>query len=137
MTTTMTTLWTCWGQHMLTTARGIIHPVKDTCLWKCCGQGQGKVANMKVKSNLCLRRIKMFGFGIEFFEDKDIVIFGHFIVIDCIKRYSYHIYFPPISTSWFCRFRTGCICLVLVMVNDVYLWIITYSQHCFLWNSAY
>ena len=28
----------------------------------------------------------VFGFGIEFFEHKDIGIFGHFIVIDFIKR---------------------------------------------------
>ena len=41
----------------------------------------------------------VFGFGIEFLENKDIGIFGHFIVIDFIKRYSYHAYFSPISTS--------------------------------------
>ena len=35
----------------------------------------------------------VFGFGIEFLENKDIGIFGHFIVIDFIKRYSYHTYF--------------------------------------------
>ena len=51
----------------------------------------------------------VFGFGIEFLENKDIDIFGHFIVIDFIKRYSYHTYFTPISTSWFRRFGTGCI----------------------------
>ena len=51
----------------------------------------------------------VFGFGIEFLENKDIGIFGHFIVIDFIKRYSYHTYFSPISTSWFRRFGTGCI----------------------------
>ena len=51
----------------------------------------------------------VFGFGIEFVENKDIVIFGHFIVIDFIKRYSYHTYFSPISTSWFRRFGTRCI----------------------------
>ena len=53
----------------------------------------------------------VFGFGIEFLENKDIGIFGHFIVhvIDFIKRYSHHMYFSPISTSWFCRFGTGCI----------------------------
>ena len=51
----------------------------------------------------------VFGFGIEFFENKDICIFGHFIVIDFIKRYSHHTYFAPNSTSRFRRFGTGCI----------------------------
>ena len=51
----------------------------------------------------------VFGFGIEFLENKDIGIFGHFLVIDFIKWYSYHTYFWPISTSWFRRFGTGCI----------------------------
>ena len=41
----------------------------------------------------------VFGFGIEFLENKDIGIFGHFIVIDFIKHYSCHTYFRPISTS--------------------------------------
>ena len=51
----------------------------------------------------------VFGFGIEFLESKDIGILGHFIVIDFTKRYSYHTYFSPISTSRFRRFETGCI----------------------------
>ena len=51
----------------------------------------------------------VFGFGIEFLENKDIDIFGHFMVIDFITRYSYHTYFSPISTSWYRRFGTGCI----------------------------
>ena len=51
----------------------------------------------------------VFGFGIEFFENKDIGIFEHFIVIDFIKRYSYHAYFSSISTSLFHRFGTVCI----------------------------
>ena len=51
----------------------------------------------------------VFGFGIGFLETKVIGIFGHFIGIDFIKRYSYHTYFWPISTSWFRRFGTGCI----------------------------
>ena len=59
------------------------------------------------------KRVKVirhvFGFGIEFLENKDIGIFGHFIVIDFNKRYSYHTYFSPISTSWIRRFGTGCI----------------------------
>ena len=54
-------------------------------------------------------KVIWYGFGIEFLENKDIGIFVHFIVIDFIKRYSYHTYFSPKSTSWFCRFRTGCI----------------------------
>ena len=51
----------------------------------------------------------VFGFGIEFLENKDIGIFEHFIVIDFIQRYSYHTCFSPVSTSWFRRFGTGCI----------------------------
>ena len=51
----------------------------------------------------------VFGFGIEFLENKDIGIFGHLLVIDFIKRYSCHMYFSPISTSWFRRFGTVCI----------------------------
>ena len=51
----------------------------------------------------------VFGFGIEFLENKDIDIFGHFIVIDFITQYSYHTYFSPILTSWFRGFGTGCI----------------------------
>ena len=51
----------------------------------------------------------VFGFGIEFLENKDIGIFGYFIAIDFIKQYSYHTYFAPISTSCFCRFGIGSI----------------------------
>ena len=76
----------------------------------------------------------VFDFGIEFLENKDIGIFGHFMVIDLIKRYSYHTYFSPISTSWYRRFGGG---VLSVMVNDTYLWIIQYSQHCFLWNFVF
>ena len=74
----------------------------------------------------------VFGFGIEFLENKDIGMFGHCNVIDFIKWYSYHTYFTPISTSWFRRFGTGCIARNGEW--SVYLWIIPYSQHCFLWN---
>ena len=41
----------------------------------------------------------VFGFGIEFLENKDIGIFGQFMVIDFITRYSSHTYFSPFSTS--------------------------------------
>ena len=41
----------------------------------------------------------VFGFEIEFFENQDFGIFGHFMVIDFITRYSYQTYFSPISTS--------------------------------------
>ena len=51
----------------------------------------------------------VFGFGIEFFENKDIEIFGHFIVIDFIKRYRYHTYFHLFKLPRFRRFGTGCI----------------------------
>ena len=51
----------------------------------------------------------VFGFGIECLESKDISIIGHFIVIDFIKRYSYHTYFSPIPASLFRRFATECI----------------------------
>ena len=83
---------------------------------------------MKNKLNV-IRHV--FGFGIEFLQNKDIGMLRRYIVIDFIKRYSYHTDFSPISTSWFCRFGTGCI---VRKVNDAYLWIISYSQHCFLWN---
>ena len=76
----------------------------------------------------------VFGFGIEFFENKDIGIFGHFIVIDFIKRYSYHTYFSPISTPDFVDLELG---ILSVMANDAFLWIIPYSQHCFLWNFVF
>ena len=50
-----------------------------------------------------LSRLKVirhvFGFGIEFLENKDIGIFGHFMVIDFITQYSSHAYFSPFSTS--------------------------------------
>ena len=51
----------------------------------------------------------VFGFGIEFLENKDIGIFGHFMVIDFITLYSSHTYFSPFSTSWYRRFGAGCI----------------------------
>ena len=35
----------------------------------------------------------IFGFGIEFLENKDIGIFGHFMAIDFIMQYSNHMYF--------------------------------------------
>ena len=60
----------------------------------------------------------VFGFGIEFFENKDIGIFGHFIVIDFIKRYSYHTYFSPISTPDFVDLELG---ILSVMANDAFL----------------
>ena len=51
----------------------------------------------------------VFGFGIEYLENKDIGIFGHIIVIDFFKRYSYHTYFSPISTSLFRWCEPECI----------------------------
>ena len=46
----------------------------------------------------------VFVFWIEFLENKDIGIFGHFIVIDFIKQYSYPTYFSSfnflISSIW-------------------------------------
>ena len=41
----------------------------------------------------------VFGSWIEFLENKDIGIFGHFMVIEFITRYSSHTYFSPFSTS--------------------------------------
>ena len=62
---------------------------------------------------ICIYSFKVirhvFGFGIEFLESKDIGIFGHFIVIDFIKQYSYQTYFSPISNPRFRQFGTGCI----------------------------
>ena len=49
------------------------------------------------------------GFGIEFLENKDIDIFGHFMIIDFIMWYSSHTYISPISTSWCRWFGNGCI----------------------------
>ena len=73
---------------------------------------------------LCIKVIgHIFCFGIEFFENKGTGIFGQFIVIDFIIWYSCHMYFSPISTSWYRQLS--------VMVNDTYLWIILYSQYCF------
>ena len=61
-------------------------------------------------SNFMINVIRhVFGFGIEFLEQTDICIFGHFIVIDFIQQYSYHTYLSPISTFWFRRFGTECI----------------------------
>ena len=48
----------------------------------------------------------VFGFGIEFLENKDICIFGHFMVIQFITQDSYHTNFSPFSTSWYRRFGT-------------------------------
>ena len=76
----------------------------STSRWRLyfCRSHQGAFQNVTIKT-LALYRFKVirhvFGFGIEFLENKDIDIFGHFIVIDFIKRYSYHTYFTPISTS--------------------------------------
>ena len=55
----------------------------------------GQHAAFRHVSKISLIR-HVFGFGTEFFENKDIGIFGHFIVIDFIKRNSYHTYFSPI-----------------------------------------
>ena len=60
--------------------------------------------------HVCFKVIRhVFGFGIEFLENEDIGLVGHFIVIDFITRYSSHTYFTPISTSWYRRFGAGCI----------------------------
>ena len=64
----------------------------------------------EISLNVTFKVIRhVFGFGIEFLEIKGIGILGHFIVINFIKRYSYHTYFSPISTSRFRRFGSGCI----------------------------
>ena len=51
----------------------------------------------------------VFGFGIEFLENKYIGIIGNFIEIYFNTRYSCHTYFSSISTSWYRRFGNGCI----------------------------
>ena len=56
------------------------------------------ILTLKYANNIKVIR-HVFGFWIEFLQNKDIVIFGHFTVIDFIERYSYHKYFSPISTS--------------------------------------
>ena len=61
----------------------------------------------------------VFGFGIEILENKDIGIFGHFIVIDFIKRYSYHeCIFHLIYLPYFVDVELG---VLSVMVNDACL----------------
>ena len=68
---------------------------------------------MKVK---VIRHV--FGFVIEFLENKDTGIFGHFIAIDFIERYSYHTYFHLFEVPDFVDLELG---VSSVMVNDAYL----------------
>ena len=88
-----------------------IHPAvpeKKSKMWKVYGRTDdgrrtdgrtdGRCAMTIAHSSLRLRWAK-----------KDIGIFGHFMVIDFITRYSYHTYFAHISTSWHRCFGTGCI----------------------------
>ena len=75
----------------------------------------------------------IFGFGIEFLENKDICIrYLDTMEIDFIMRYSYHTYFSPISTAWYRQLGTGCI--VCNVEWCAHLWIILYSQHYFLFK---
>ena len=60
----------------------------------------------------------VFGFGKEF-ENKDIDIFLHFMVMYFITRYRYYKYIVDLELG-----------VLSVMVNDTYLWIIPYSYHC-------
>ena len=53
--------------------------------------GEKKLETAGKNSIKVIRHV--FCFGIEFLENKDIGIFGHFIVNDFIKQYSYHTYF--------------------------------------------
>ena len=58
------------------------------------------------------------GFGIEFLENKDIGIFGHFMVIDFITQYSSHTYFSPFHLPDIVDLELG---VLSVMVNGTYL----------------
>ena len=60
----------------------------------------------------------VFGFGIEFLENKDIGMLGHFIVIDFIKRFSYHTNLHLFQLPDFVDLELG---VLSVMVNDAYL----------------
>ena len=51
----------------------------------------------------------VFGFGIEFLQNKNIAMFLNFMVNDFITRYGYHMLISPISTYWYHRSGTGCI----------------------------
>ena len=74
----------------------------------------------------CCSRVRMsfkvirhvFGFEIEFLENKDIGIFGHFIVIDFIKQYSNHTIFHLFQLPDFVDLE---LCVLSVMANDAYL----------------
>ena len=77
----------------------------------------------------------VFGFWIEFLENMDIGIFGHFILIDFIKRYIatiriFHLFQLPVFVDLE-------LSVLSVMVNYAYLWIIPYFQHCFLQNFVF
>ena len=60
----------------------------------------------------------VFGFGIEYLENKDINIFGHFMVIDFMTRYSSHTYFSPFQLPDIVDLELG---VLSVMVNGTYL----------------
>ena len=76
----------------------------------------------------------VFTFGIEFHENKDIVIFGHFIVIDLSSGIATIRIFHLFQLPDFVDFELG---VLSVTANDAYLWIIPYYQHCFLWNFVF
>ena len=57
------------------------------------------------------------------------------MVIDFIKRYRWHVHsFHLFQLPDIVDLEVG---VLSVMVNDNYLWIIPYSQHCFLWNLVF
>ena len=66
----------------------------------------------------------VFGFGIEFLENKDIGMFEHFIVIDLSIGIATILIFHLFQLPDFVDLELG---VLSVMVNNVYLWIIPYS----------
>ena len=94
------------------------------------------ICKTSVTKNMFIIKVirHVFGFGIEFLKNEDIGMYGHFMVIDFITRYSSHTYFYPFQLPDFVDLELG---VLSVMVNSTYLWIIPYSQHCFLWNFVF
>ena len=76
------------------------------------------------------------GFGIEFLENKDTGIFGHFMVIDFIDRFISYTYFHLFKLPDIVDLELG---VLSVMANDAYkfLWISPCSGDCFLWNFVF
>ena len=73
---------------------------------------------------------RFFCFGIKFLWNKHIGIFGHFMACSIATIHIFHLFQLPDIVD----LELG---VLSVMVNDAYLWIISYSQHCFFWNFVF